>query len=61
VQDAARAEQFLESRVSRVVEVLRLLLGVGVAEVAEKLIEAVNGRQIFIASPRWFLPNCKVA
>ena len=45
LDDAARAELLAEGRVLRVVEVLRLLLGVQVVEVAEELVEAVGGRQ----------------
>ena len=46
---AARAEARLEFRVLRIVRVLRLFLGVEVIEVAEELVEAVHGRQEFVA------------
>ena len=49
VQHAARAELALEARVGRVVDVLRLLLGVEVVEVAEELVEAVHRRQVLVA------------
>ncbi len=42
VQHAARAELLAELRVLRVVDVLRLLLGVEVVEVAEELVETVH-------------------
>ena len=49
-QDAARkTEAQLELRALRVVGVLRLILRVEVIEVAEKLVEAMNGRQELIA------------
>ena len=52
VEDAARAEPLAEVGVLlglRVVRVLRLLLGVQVVEVAEELVEAVDGRQVLVA------------
>src|SRR5579871_2728985 len=49
MQDAARSEFFLEFRVLRVVGVFWLLLGVQMVEVAEELIEAVDGRQELVA------------
>ena len=45
MQDAARPEQLLEPRVLRIVGVFGLLFGVQVVEVAEELVEAVQGRQ----------------
>ena len=48
-EDAARTELRLELRALRVVGILRLLLGVEVIEVAEELVEAVHGRQKFVA------------
>jgi hypothetical protein len=48
-EHTARAERFPKARVPGVVEVLRLLLGVQVVEVAEELVEPVHGRQIFVA------------
>ena len=47
-QHAARAELLPKARVSRVVEVLGLLLGVQVVEVAEELVEPVHGRQVLV-------------
>ena len=49
LQHAARAELCAELRVLRVVGVLRLVLGVEVIEVAEELVEPVNGRQELVA------------
>ena len=49
LQDAARAELRLEARVLRIVGVLRLVLGVQVIEVAEELVEAVDGGQELVA------------
>ena len=49
LHDAARTELRPERRVLRIVGVLRLVLGVQVIEVAEELVEAVNGRQEFVA------------
>ena len=46
---AARAELLLERRVLGIVGQLRLFLGVQVIEVAEELVEAVHGRQVFVA------------
>ena len=48
-QDAARAELGAIGRVLGIVRQLRLFLGVEVVEVAEELIEAVHGRQRFVA------------
>ena len=48
-EHAARPEHLAELRVLRVIEELRLLLGVEVVQVAEELIEAVNGGQILVA------------
>ena len=48
-QDAARTELRLETRVLRIVGVLRLLLGVEVIEIAEEFVEAVHGRQELVA------------
>src|SRR5262249_19562805 len=44
-EHAAGSEPLLESRILRVIRVLGIFLGVEVIEVAEKLIEAVYGRQ----------------
>ncbi|MNZ95643.1 hypothetical protein D3C78_1148070 [compost metagenome] len=49
VQHAARAEALLELRVLRVIDVLRLLLGIEVVEVAEELVETVHRRQVLVA------------
>ena len=43
------AESFAKRRVARIGPLLRLLLGVEVIEVAEKFIEAMHGRQIFVS------------
>ena len=48
-QHAARAVLRLEGRILRIVDVLRLLLGIEVIEVAEELVEAVHGRQEVVA------------
>ena len=48
-QDAARSEGGLEGRILGIVDVLRLLLGIEVIEVAEELVEAVHGRQEVVA------------
>src|ERR1700733_13987636 len=48
-EDAAWTELRTESRVFRVVGILRLLLGVQVIEVAEEFIEAVHCRQMLVA------------
>src|SRR5262245_18699572 len=45
LEDAAGAELLPEVRILRVVRVLRLLFGVEVVQVAEELVEAVDGRQ----------------
>lgn len=57
VQHPAGPEVLLERRVGRVVDALSLLLGVEVVQVPEELVEAVNGGQVLVATPRWFLPN----
>ena len=49
LHDAARAELRLEGRILRIVRMLRLVLGVEVIEVAEELVEAMHGRQEFVA------------
>ena len=49
LQHAARAELRLELGILRVVGILRLVLGVEVVEVAEELVEAVDGRQELVA------------
>ena len=48
-EHAAGTEHLTELRVLRVIEQLRLLLGVEMVEVAEELIEAVDGRQVLVA------------
>ena len=48
VQHAARTELLLERGILRIVGQLRLLLGVEVIEIAEELVEAVHGRQVFV-------------
>ena len=49
LEHAARAELGAVSRVLRIVGQLRLLLGVEVVEIAEELVEPVDGRQRFVA------------
>jgi hypothetical protein len=49
VQHAARAELCFEGRALRMVDVLRLLLGVEVVEIAIPLIKPVNRRQHVVA------------
>jgi len=49
MQHAARTEHFFELRILRVVRQLRLFLGVEVVQVAEELVEAVNGRKKLVA------------
>ena len=49
LEHAARTELLAESRVLRVVGILRLLLGIEVIEVAEELVEAVHRRQMLVA------------
>ena len=49
VEHAARSELLLECRILGIVGQFRLFLGVQVIEVAEELVEAVHGRQVFIA------------
>ena len=51
LQHSARVRQFVEHWelvLVRVVELLRLFLGVEVIEVAEELVEAVHGRQVLV-------------
>ena len=60
-QHAARAELLPKARVSRVVEVLGLLLGIEVVEIAEELVEPMHGRQVFILVAEVVLPNWPVA
>lgn len=48
---AARAKSTAEFRVLRIVAVLRLLLRIEVIQVAEKLVEAVIGRQVLVPVP----------
>ena len=55
VQHAARAELRLESRVFRIVDVLRLFFGVEVVEIAEPLIEAVDRGQHLVAVAKMVL------
>ena len=49
VEHAARSELLLEFRILGIVPQFRLFLGVEVIEIAEELVEAVHGRQIFVA------------
>ena len=49
VEHAARSKLLLEFRILGIVGQFRLLLGVEVIEIAEKFVEAVHGRQIFVA------------
>jgi hypothetical protein len=49
VEHATRTEPFPERGIRRVVRVLRLFFGVQVVEVAEELVEAVDGRQEVVA------------
>ena len=49
VHHAARAELRAERRVLRIVRQFRLFLGVQVIEIAVELVEAVHGRQEFVA------------
>ena len=49
VEHAARAELLLERRVLGIVGQLGLFLGVQVIEIAEEFVEAVHGRQEFVA------------
>ena len=48
-QHPARPELGLERRIFWVIRVFRVFLGIEVIEVAEELIEAMHGRQVFIA------------
>ena len=52
---AARAKHFTEGGILGVIHILGLLLGVEVVEVAEKLIEAMIGRQVLILVPQVIL------
>ena len=49
LEHAARTEALLELRVFWIVDVLRLLFGIEVIEIAEELIEAMHGRQVLVA------------
>jgi len=49
VDDAARSEALLELGIRRIGALLRLLLGIEVIEIAEEFVEAVIGRQVFVA------------
>ena len=49
LEHAARSEPLLNAGSRRVGALLRLLLGIEVIEVAEELVEAVHGRQKFVA------------
>jgi hypothetical protein len=49
VENAARSKLLLEFRILGIVRQFRLFLGVEVIEIAEKFIEAVHTRQIFVA------------
>ena len=58
---AARAELRPERRVLWIVRMFRLVLGIQVIEVAEELVEAVHGRQEFVAVAEMVLaelPGC---
>ena len=58
VEDAPGAELLLEpGDVIRIVGILRLLLGVEVVEVAEELVEAVDGRKELVAVTEVVLPE----
>ena len=48
-QDPARTKLGSKSRILRIIRVLRLILGIQMVEVAEELIEAVDGRQKFVS------------
>src|SRR5262249_38774879 len=49
LENAARAVLLAELWTLRIVRRFRLFLGVQMVEVAEKLVEAVHGRQVFVA------------
>src|SRR5262249_7158270 len=55
LENSARTELGLELRVLRIIRMLRLVLGVEVVEIAEELIEAVHGRQEFVAVAKMVL------
>src|SRR5204863_9082533 len=57
VQNAARTELLLERRILGIVGQLRLLLGVQVIQIAEELVEAMYGRQVFVAVTEVVLPE----
>ena len=63
LDDAARAEFLAELRVAGIGPLLGLLLGVQMIEVAEKLVEAVGGRQILVAIAEMVLTElaCRIA
>ena len=48
MNDAARAKFFSETRIRRIVFILRLVFGVEVIQIAKEFIETVVGRQMFI-------------
>src|SRR6266568_8372162 len=54
-EDAARPELRAETRILRVVRVLRLFLRIKVVEVAEEFVEAMHGRQELIAVAKMVL------
>ena len=49
VEHAAGSELLLERRILRIVGQFRFFLGVQVIEIAEEFVEAVHGRQVFVA------------
>jgi len=55
VQNTARTEFLAESWVLRVIDVLRLFFAIEVIQVAEKLIEAMNGWQILVEITKMIL------
>ena len=49
LHDAARTELRPEGWILRIVRILRLVLGIEMVEIAEEFVEAVHGRQEFVA------------
>ena len=59
VDHVARADDV--QQVLRIVRMRRVFHRVEVIQVAEEFVEAVDGGQELVQSPRWFLPNWPVA
>jgi len=57
VKHPSGSETFLELRILWIVWIFGLFLNIQMIQVAEELVETVNGGEECVLVPRWFLPN----